>query len=210
MKRAALAVLALLLGAGEVTADSYDDLIRAVIRDDARALRRLLAQGNDPNSVNRRGDSLLMIAVREARPDVFKALLENRADPNYQNPLGDSALTLAALKGDRPMVEALLAAGARTNKPGWTPLGYAASEGHQDIARLLLDRGADVNAASDNGTTPLMMAARAGKVEMVKLLLARGADANRKSESRGTALGYALDAGHTEIAELLIAHGARE
>ena len=58
--------------------------------------------------------------------------------------------------------------GADVNKPGWTPLHYAATHGHLAIMDLLLEEHAYIDAESPNGTTPLMMAAHYGTPAAVK------------------------------------------
>jgi len=54
---------------------------------------------------------------------------------------------------------------------GWTPLNWAADEGHVDVVRLLLEKGADVAVANSNGWTPLNLAASNGYIDVVRLLL---------------------------------------
>jgi ankyrin repeat protein len=93
---------------------------------------------------------------------------------------------MAAFKRNRPAAEALVARGAAVNRPGWTPLHYAAASGDEDIARLLIKRGARVDAVSPPASgsyTPLMMAAREGHPDMVDFLTRQGANpALRNSE----------------------------
>ena len=72
----------------------------------------------------------------------------------------------------------LLDRGAEVNgkdNSGWTPLHYAAWDGHADVAALLLDRGAEVNVKTIDGWTPLHYAADYGHADVVALLLERGA-----------------------------------
>jgi ankyrin repeat protein len=66
----------------------------------------------------------------------------------------------------------------------------AAAAGRTDNVRLLLDKGADVNARTDNGQTPLMVAAKSGKKDTVKFLLEKGADADLRDQA-GSSTGYA-------------------
>lgn len=82
-------------------------------------------------------------------------------------------------QGEVGAVAARLDAGADVNAKlpilGTHPLIAAAARGHLDTVRLLLERGADVNAADLTGWTPLHAAAYSGNPEIIKLLLERGA-----------------------------------
>ncbi len=100
-------------------------------------------------------------------------------------------MMLAALNGDLDFVNLLIAKDAEVNKKGWAPLHYAATNGHDDIVKVLLDHSAYIDAGSPNGTTPLMMAARGGHVSTVKLLLDEGADLRVKNQIGMTAIDFA-------------------
>ena len=96
-----------------------------------------------------------------------------------------------AVRGAGPRLDALLVenpAGVnlRDRRGGVTPLMHAAALGSIDTMRLLLDKGADVNAKSAAGATALMWAA--ADPAKVKLLVERGADVKAVSESGRTAL----------------------
>lgn len=93
------------------------------------------------------------------------------------------------------------------DEEGTTPLMYAAGVGSAEGMRVLLDAGADPNAANKVGATPLMWCA--GDNAKVKLLLARGASVTAVSAAGRTALHVAAYYdGSAEIARLLIAKGA--
>lgn len=62
---------------------------------------------------------------------------------------------------------------------GWTSLHLAASKGHLEIAKILIEKGAEKEAIDANGRTPLNVAASSGCFEIVKMLLENGA--KRKS-----------------------------
>ena len=69
------------------------------------------------------------------------------------------------------------------------PLWIACQNGHVDVARLLLDKGADVNRANKNGWTPLSIACSKGHVDAVRLLLdKKGAEVDRAGEDDKTPL----------------------
>jgi ankyrin repeat protein len=123
----------------------------------------------------------------------------------------DTPLHSAAEQGDLAKVLALL-----TNNPnlvlstgeyGMTPLHLAAMNGHKDVAELLLDNRAEVNAKNISDYTPLHFAALAGNKIIVELLLAHGADVNSKDNNGDTPL-HTAAMGNKDVVELLLAHGA--
>ncbi len=158
-------------------ANSYVDFFRAVSIDNARTVAQLLAQGFDPNTVSESGQVALYLAMRDDAPKVAEALLASPGlNVDAANRAGETPLMMAALQGRLEWSRKLIAHGAKVQRPGWSPLHYAASGPNTDVLVLLLERGADINARAPNGNTPLMMAARYGAEGNVKLLLQRGAD----------------------------------
>lgn len=182
---------------------AYDDFFRAVKIDDSATVKSLLLRGLDPNIIEpERGDSGLILALRENAMNVFAILLNaTNVDLELKAYNGDNALMMACYKGNKPAVVALLAKGAEVNRPGWTPLHYAAASGNNEIVQMLLDRSAYIDAESPNKTTPIMMAARGGHIMTVKLLLDEGADATLKNELGMTAIDFAEKNNHKDIAE---------
>ena len=87
---------------------------------------------------------------------------------------------------------------------------WAAWRGHEEVAELLIAKGADVNTKNKDGGTPLHNATWKGHKEIAKLLIDNGADVNAKraDEEAWTPLHSAAWMGHKEIAELLITKGA--
>jgi ankyrin repeat protein len=157
------------------------DFFRAVAMDDAATVKSLLAAGVNPNQQNPiGGEPALVIAAREGAMRVLQTLLDHpgiQLDAPALN--GNTALMMAAYKRNRAAAEALVARGAAVNRPGWTPLHYAAASGDEDVARLLIKRGAKVDAVSPPASgsyTPLMMAAREGHPDMVAFLTEQGAN----------------------------------
>jgi cytohesin len=152
----------------------------------------------------------------------------------------DVPILAAAYNGNIEAVKQHLAAGTDVNVKGGfadgTPLHYAAANGHKEIAELLIEKGADMNAKDEDGGTPLdvaikykqtetvdllrkhggisgaadsiHLAAAVGNIEAVKQHLAAGVDVTAKGYRGFTPLHYAARNGHKEIAELLITKGA--
>lgn len=182
----------------------YDDFFVAIIRDDVGSLRKLLDQGVDPNSRDATGQPALAVAIRRESPRVLQLLLTRpETDVNALNAAGESALMLAAIAGDVEACERLIERGARINQPGWSPLHYASSGPDTRTVRMLLDRGASIDAAAPNGATPLMLAAQHGPEASIELLLARGADTRRRNQRGLQAIDLAEQAGRDWLVERL-------
>ena len=84
----------------------------------------------------------------------------------------------------------------------------AAIGGHLELAKLLIDKGADVNARDKGGRTALMEAALEGHFELAKLLIDKGADVYAKQKSGWTALMSAAASGDLAMVKLLLEKGA--
>jgi ankyrin repeat protein len=184
---------------------AFDRVFAAVDANQPAELRALLAQGIDVNTTDRDGNTLLARAAQRGYRDVTTLLLASGARMESRNRFGETPLMYAALSGNEGIVRDLLARKARVGSdvPAWTALHYAALRGHAGVLAMLLDAGADINSASDNGTTALMLAASEGRREAVALLLRRGADAGRATDAGRTAGAWARTAGHTGIADMV-------
>jgi ankyrin repeat protein len=127
-------------------------------------------------------------------------------------PAGPNDDMLAAAKaGDRSGVEAALASGASVNARGddLTPLMLAAIYGHVNVAAILLEHGANLDARdSVLRQSPITLAAQNGNVDVAKLLLRRGADVNSRDAMDATPLHWAALRGQKRATSLLLAHGA--
>lgn len=107
----------------------------------------------------------------------------------------------------RKLLEAHPEAVSAKNSEGWTPLELAVGLGYTEIAALLIDRGANVNARSfggltASGWTPLHLAAFRGHREVAALLIDRGANIGAVDNEGHTALSRAVAKGHSEVAAL--------
>ncbi|MGB3277006.1 MAG: ankyrin repeat domain-containing protein [Castellaniella sp.] len=199
-------ILALALGIGAPptvfaqqapTADWWS----AIRRDDLSTVQGLLLRHTDPNAFNNLGNPALTQAARDQSWQVFDAL---RVAPDVQidapNARDETALMYLCILGQTDRARTLIAAGAQVNRLGWTPLHYAASKAQMETARMLIERGAIINAPGPDGTTPLMMAALSGKPEIVRLLLEHGADPSMFNAAQETAADWARKSNHAALA----------
>ena len=118
-----------------------------------------------------------------------------------------TALYWAATQGHTEIVQLLLETGANTQAARNTALGISAGNGDREIVKLLLDNGANTEAARNTGETALYTSACNGHFEVVKLLLEKGAN-TEANRYIGTALYASAFNGHLEVVKLLLEKGA--
>lgn len=181
---------------------------RAVQIDDDGTVRKMVGTVVNANEINPvGGEPALVQAAREGSNRVLEVLLAHPGtDLEAKAANGNTALMMAAFKRNMEAVQALLAKGAKVDRKGWTPLHYAAASGDDEIAKLLIARGARLDAPSprESGAyTPLMMAAREGQQATAMLLLAQGAKRELKNTEGLTAAEIAQRAGREDIARAI-------
>jgi uncharacterized protein len=202
MKR--FATLSLLVSLSVAQAGPVDDLVIAAELNDGRSIAALLAKGVDPNLADDRGRLAIFIAAREDSVRAVEALV---ASPvlkiDAPNGNDETALMIAAIRGSLAAVQAMVRRGAAVNRPGWTPLHYAASGPDNGVTAFLIAQGASLDARSPNGSTALMMAARYGNSTVVPVLLKAGADVTLANEQGMTAADFAKRDGRDGLAREL-------
>jgi uncharacterized protein len=187
-------------------AGAYEDFFSAIKRDDASAVQNLLQRGFDPNTLDPKKLHGLFIALREPSPKVAQLLVKApKIDLNPITEDGETPLMMAAIKGQTELAIAMIGKGADVNKPGWTPLHYAATAGNVQLIKILLENYAYIDAESPNKTTPLMMAAHYGTPGAVKLLLEEGADVSLKNDLGLTAIDFAQRANKQDSVDVISA-----
>jgi ankyrin repeat protein len=206
------AYLLVIFGLSSVMAGAYEDFFKSTINDDARSVQALLTRGFDPNSQDEKGQNLLYLSQRDGAFKVAQVLLDHpQLRVDLPNSAGETALMMAALRDHDTWVARLLDTGARIegavdgDRPGWTPLHYAAAAPGAKSLALLLSRGARVDARSPNGTTPLMMAAQYGPEDSVAALLKQGADARLRNDLGLGPADFAQRGGREALASRLAA-----
>jgi ankyrin repeat protein len=168
-------------------------ITKAATFDDAREVKALIDKGMSPNQKDPKGMPILMLAIQEKSMKTVDYLINAKGiDLNQTNITNETPLMFTALYGMLPEVKTLVnQKEVPVNRSGWTPLHYACTNGHLDIALFLLDKGAAVDAPSPNETTPIMMAIRAGNIQLVRLLLDRGADIRIRNQQGYSAIDVA-------------------
>jgi ankyrin repeat protein len=204
--------------------DADPTLIHAVYRDGYTLLHRallarapqhfislLLDRGADVNARRGGGSDLEPIDIAlwgngwQPRGDFENARLLLSRGATYDLAI---ACALGDLERVRQMLDAQHERIRETRPNGRRPLSAAIEGGHDDVARLLLERGTSPTWEEPDAPKgrALHSAARAGKLELVKLLLEHGADPNSYIDSAGNVL-FAANTG--EIRQLLESQGAR-
>ncbi|ULL15852.1 ankyrin repeat domain-containing protein [Paenibacillus sp. H1-7] len=147
-------------------------------------LRLLIAKGADLNIRDQRSDNPLLYAGAEGLLDIVKIAVEAKADTKLTNRYGGVAIIPASERGHVEVVKELLEHSDinvnHINNLGWTALIEAivlsnGGEKHQQIVRLLIEHGADINIPDKDGITPLQHARSRGYKEIEAMLVQAGA-----------------------------------
>ncbi|XP_057589246.1 ankyrin repeat and KH domain-containing protein 1 isoform X5 [Hippopotamus amphibius kiboko] len=175
-------------------------------------IKILLNAGAEINSRtgSKLGISPLMLAAMNGHVPAVKLLLDMGSDINAQIETNrNTALTLACFQGRAEVVSLLLDRKANVEhraKTGLTPLMEAASGGYAEVGRVLLDKGADVNAppVPSSRDTALTIAADKGHYKFCELLINRGAHIDVRNKKGNTPLWLASNGGHFDVVQLLV------
>jgi quinoprotein dehydrogenase-associated probable ABC transporter substrate-binding protein len=171
-----------------LSSDGTTPLIAAVMRDSVPTIDVLLKHGAKIEEPGPEGYRPLSMAIADSRYDAAKALIEHGADINAAS--GEDGLT--------PLIVAAAqtgpAEGARFVPGSTRPI---------DIAKMLVDGGANVNAQAKNGMTALMVAATHNSPPMIGLLMDAGADPDLKNSLGQTATDVAKINGNEEAGQAI-------
>jgi ankyrin repeat protein len=184
------------------------------MRDSLPLVEKLLEKTDHAqlNALDLDGDTALIMASITGKSQMVPQLIRQGADPNIQNKNGCTALFLAAAKGNLEIVNQLLELGKaevdlaeRTND---SPLLIACQEGYLEVARALIDHGADVNYQNNKGVTPLIRAVYGNHRDLTEYLLQQKAKINVSNMEKRAPIHLAAEKGYLEMVKLLVRHKA--
>ena len=182
------------------TISGYSVLSLAAYKGNAPIVAFLASKGANPRSRDKEGFTPLIYAVKSGQANAVKAMLNGGAPPNASDDLGRTALTHSAFSRSLSGYINSYKSYLEGKKP--TPDMTTGAT----MAKLLISRGANVNARDKGKATALMYAAMLGDAPLVRVLLNAGANPNLRNYVGGTALMMAV--GEGAIMKILLANGA--
>jgi ankyrin repeat protein len=187
---------------------------------DKDLLELLIAKGADVQARNKAGQTPLHRVSMIRRQNIpleltAEILLAHGAEVDAKDKSGNTPIHFAVKNGHVKLIDLLLSKGAIISKddnllPDEEASLQASWSNHADVLKVLLDYGADVNAADRWGWSLLHYTTWEGNADMTKMLLEKGANPNTVERERGrTPLHLAAFRGRKAVAEMLLAHGAK-
>ena len=165
------------------------DLRRAARDGDSILTKRLLDDGTPVDYKNREGRTALSFAAEYGYADIARLLLEHKADVNAQS------------------FEIREGHGYKKEEGKRTPLHWAAAKGRMEVAGILCDAGANIEARTAHDRSAVLEAAMANNISLVTFLLDKGADVNAHTYHGWNMLHTAASQGRLELAELALSRG---
>jgi len=188
------------------------EILKAARAGDVAAVKKLLER--DPRLIRARdpmGNTAMIMAVNFGQIEVAELLLSSGVQPDVHEAaaIGDVNRIRNLLNGAPALLDSY-------SLEGFTPLALAAHFGHIEVARFLIDRGANVNGISQHPMrlSPIHAALFGGRTDMALLLIDHGADVDARRGGAGmpragwTALHYCAQSGFVELAQTLVDRGA--
>ncbi|XP_003218643.2 fibronectin type 3 and ankyrin repeat domains protein 1 isoform X1 [Anolis carolinensis] len=193
---------------------SGDQLHRAVSRDDVDEVLSILQRRRMVvNTLNKLGNTPLMVASQKGYSRLAQVLVENGADVNMKNSSGKDSLMIACFAGNLDIAQYLRSKGASwqaRDLGGCTAMHWAADGGHCDVIEWMIQDGCEVD-PKDTGLewTPLMrLCALTGKTDVATLFIDAGASVNIRDKDGKTPLMIAALNNHEDLVTLLLERGA--
>jgi ankyrin repeat protein len=184
---------------------NHDELIEAIRKGDAAVVGSLLDGNRSLLQASAGNVSAILLAVYYGHRDIAQLFLDRGAEPVFGEAvaLGDTARVRALLADDPSLLHSF-------TPDGFPPAGLAIFFRHPELARELIEQGADVHAAARNPqrVAPVHAAASVGDTASMRLLLDHGADPNARQHAGFVPLHATAANGDRATTELLLARGA--
>jgi ankyrin repeat protein len=181
-----------------------DELIEAIKKGEGQRVGALLDEDRALLAAKSGSVSAILLALYHGHPQIAQMFVQRGARLSFPEAcaLGDAG-AMKILDRDPSVLNAY-------SDDGFPPLGLAIFFGHPELAKALIDRGADINAAAKNPqrVAPVHAAATVRDRATMRLLLEHGADPNARQQIGFTPFHSAASRGDIEMAKLLIEFGA--
>ena len=181
------------------------ELTDAIKAGDASRVTSLLDADSSILSATENNITPILLAIYHGKLEIARLLADRGAPVSFGDAvaLGDTERVQSMLANDPSLLHSRTA-------DGYPAAGLAIFFQHPELARWLIEQGADVNAAAENAqkVAPVHAAAAVCDRATMQLLLERGVDPNARQQLDYTALHGAASRGDVEMAKLLLAHGA--
>jgi ankyrin repeat protein len=180
------------------------EFLDAIKKGNIARVGELLKQNSQLSKAKtKNGTTAVLLAVYARHQEIAESLLATGIEPSVFE-----AAATGRVERVRELVKRNPDLVREYSPDGWTALHL--NFGNLEIVKVLLDKGADINAVSKNklSATPLQGAAAMQNLELARLLIARGANVNCRGEEGVTPLHEAAGNGQIELVKLLLANGA--
>jgi uncharacterized protein len=186
--------------------DDAQTLFESIRTGDAGKVRELVsANANLVNARNPQMQSAVLMSCYQGRKEIRDLLIEKGATLELHEAVAAGNLTRI-----KELVEGNPELAENYSPDGFPVFALAAAFGHEDVARYLHGKGAEINAIATNGTgySALTGAVASGHVSIAQWLAENGADVNYRYAKGYSPLLAAAANGHLEIVKMLLAQGA--
>ena len=198
--------------ADEKTLDKKQLLFEYASLNKASEIEQLINEGIDVDSCDVGEITALMYAANFDSPDAVRTLIKLGADVNARDKIGWTALMWAACENACMSAEELLKSSElnieEKNNVGVTALSFAVSCCCEDVFKLLIEAGADVNTKTVFDFTPLHCCANYNLISFAEILIKNGSDINPVDNEGMTPIMLAVCFNNVEISEILLSAGA--
>ncbi len=184
-------------------------LYLAIQRGDLDQLERHIHWGTDINVALPGGRYPLHSAAEKGRFVMVRTLLRHGANIGARTGEGDSALDLAILAGRTQVAELLLDSGAQLDASALLLKAATLGVTDRDTVKFLVEAGADLEQRNADGDTALLISIRQDNHRLASHLVNRGADVNARAADGRSALMLARQLGYPELISLLQRQGAQ-